>query len=353
MSLEEAKTALDKIIRIGRVHLYKPIQIAEILHKHRTERRLNLTNLEDYRNLSKRWRDEVSLRLVGRISTSSARYQDDVFNDNAMPPNLLAELGQANVTGNGIVEAYIYSNFEDRHEQLSQAMTYVRNSTPVTFHLQDFLAMFRTQAGLKRSIDKVYEAVVYALFNTIVHALRATITLNVSDEKSYLVEEFEDFTRVVLGIDTTSLSYTTEASLYRVGVTNAADRGLDMWANFGPAIQVKHLTLDISMAENIVGSVSADRIVIVCRDCERETLQAILRQIGWGDRIQGIIVESKLINWYNKALVGDYFNELADSLLEKLLSELESEFPSYSNFNEFYTTRGYDRTTLEGIWNER
>ena len=32
---------------------------------------------------------------------------------------------------------------------------------------------------------------------------------------------------------------------------NAADRGLDMWANFGPAIQVKHLTLDESAVREI------------------------------------------------------------------------------------------------------
>ena len=33
MTLEKAKAALDRIIKISRVHLYKPIQIAEILHR--------------------------------------------------------------------------------------------------------------------------------------------------------------------------------------------------------------------------------------------------------------------------------------------------------------------------------
>lgn len=32
MKIEEAKEALDKVIKKGRVHLYKPIQIAEILY---------------------------------------------------------------------------------------------------------------------------------------------------------------------------------------------------------------------------------------------------------------------------------------------------------------------------------
>ena len=74
-----AKKALDKVIRKSRVHLYKPIQIAEILFHHRTEDTWNLKDLESYRNISKKWRDEVSLLLVGRRSTSSHRYQDNIF----------------------------------------------------------------------------------------------------------------------------------------------------------------------------------------------------------------------------------------------------------------------------------
>lgn len=37
MNIKEAKQALDKVISKGRVHLYKPIQIAEILYRDRTE----------------------------------------------------------------------------------------------------------------------------------------------------------------------------------------------------------------------------------------------------------------------------------------------------------------------------
>ena len=91
-----SKKALDLVIRKSRVHLYKPIQIAEILYHHRTERGWDLSDLESYRNVSKRWRDEVSLLLVGRRSTSSQKYQDNVFEANAMPPELLAKLGMIN-----------------------------------------------------------------------------------------------------------------------------------------------------------------------------------------------------------------------------------------------------------------
>lgn len=102
---EKAKQALDTIIKKSRVHLYKPIQIAEILYRHRSEDDWDLEDLESYRNVSKKWRDVVSLRLVGRKSTSSQKYQDNVFETNAMPPKLLSCLGAINKRSEGIVEA--------------------------------------------------------------------------------------------------------------------------------------------------------------------------------------------------------------------------------------------------------
>src|SRR3990167_743525 len=109
-----SKKALDLVIRKSRVHLYKPIQIAEILFHHRTTRGLDLEDLESYRNISKRWRDEISLLLVGRRSTSSQKYQDNIFETNAMPPALLAQLAVTNKKGKGFVEAYIYKALEAR-----------------------------------------------------------------------------------------------------------------------------------------------------------------------------------------------------------------------------------------------
>ena len=87
----EAKEALDKIIKKSRVHMYKPIQIAEILYRHRTVGDIDLLNLDDYRTQSKKWRDDISLPLLGRVCTSSARFQDDLFNTNALPPILINE----------------------------------------------------------------------------------------------------------------------------------------------------------------------------------------------------------------------------------------------------------------------
>ena len=107
MLIKEAKNALDKVIIKSRIHLYKPIQIAEILYRDRIFGDIDLDNLETYRIKSKSWRDEVCIALLGRISTSSAKFQDDIFN--AIPPKLIAELGKFNKKHNGAVESYIYN----------------------------------------------------------------------------------------------------------------------------------------------------------------------------------------------------------------------------------------------------
>jgi len=85
MNEQGAKIALNKIIDKARVHLYKPIQIAEILYRDRTVGDVDFNNIESYRTKSRAWRDVICIQFLGRTSTSSARYQDDVFNENAVP----------------------------------------------------------------------------------------------------------------------------------------------------------------------------------------------------------------------------------------------------------------------------
>ena len=51
-TIEQAKKALDTVITKSRVHLYKPIQIAEILYRDRVYGDIDLLNLEDYRTKS-------------------------------------------------------------------------------------------------------------------------------------------------------------------------------------------------------------------------------------------------------------------------------------------------------------
>lgn len=346
----EAQLALQKVINKSRVHFYKPFQIAEILFRHRIEEGWNLNDLESYRNVSKRWRDDISLRLVGRRSTSSQKYQDNIFEANAMPPRLLAALGQINKEGKGFVEAYIYRSFQYKLALIHEAAEYINNNTPSTFSLKELFSLFTKQAGLRRSIDKAYEISVYALFSTLVRALRAEVTLEVKNEDKEILNDFEQFISVVLGINSKRTKITSPAALFRLGVTNAADRGLDMWTNFGAAVQVKHLTLTPDDIEDIAEDIRADRIVIVCVEAEKRPIESLLKQVGWSERIQGIITLNDLDSWYNLCLSKKYVDRLGGTLLADLGREFAYEFPSTENIVPFLKERGYDAMALPAGW---
>lgn len=346
----DAKNALDTVIKKSRVHLYKPIQVAEILYRDRVHKDIDLMSLEDYRTKSKKWRDDVSLVLLGRVSTSSARFQDDLFNDNATPPSVLKVLGDENRRTNGAVEAYIYSKFDNKHEQLANALSYCLNASTEDFDVKKFIDSFWDEPGLKRSLDKIYEIIVYALFSTLVEAMNLEVEITVEEDAYPLLKEFEDFTQKVMCLDCSTPQHIQEAKVYRVGVTNAADRGLDMYSNWGPAIQIKHLSLDVTLAETIVNSVSSDRIVIVCKDAEKDVIVSLLSQIGWKSHIQSIVTENDLIKWYEKALRGEYSDLLGEKLLYCLAQEIAEEFPSVDSTPEIIKNRHYELVQKDPFW---
>ncbi|MDI6766385.1 MAG: HaeII family restriction endonuclease [Bacteroidota bacterium] len=344
--MKKAKEILDKHIAKQRAVMYKPIQIAEILYKCRIgELTANdiADNIEKYRNTSKRWRDEITLQLINQRSTSSQKFQDNIFEANAMPPSIIAQLAKHNNSSGGVVERYIYQQFWHRQEAIRTLWDFILEKDTQTFKLDEFLDLFRRDKRMKRSIDKAYEIVVYALFNSLVRELKITITIEADKSQTALLNEFDDFAKLVLGIDSKHPSLSMPARLYRAGVSNAADKGLDMWANFGLAIQVKHLTLTEELAEDIVEETTADRVLIVCKDSEKETIEKVYKQLGISSRVQGIVTQSHLIVWYENALRGKFARRLGPTLVESLKHEFQVEFPYSTTFDQFFKKRGYGK----------
>lgn len=105
-----------------------------------------------------------------------------------------------------------------------------------------------------------------------------------------------------IGVDSKQTKLVLPAALYHAGVANASDKGLDIWTNFGLAVQVKHLTLTAKIVEDVADDIAADKIVIVCLDKEKETIELLLKQVGWGQRIQGVITIKDLDDWYKLCL---------------------------------------------------
>ncbi len=183
---------------------------------------------------------------------------------------------------------------------------------------------------------------VYALFSALVEEMELQVTVSVDEAKIGVLAAFSEFARKVMCLEPSKLHHTEQARVFRVGVTNAADRGLDMYSNWGPAIQIKHLSLDVELAQNIVQSISSDRIVIVCKDAERDVILSLLTQIGWKSRIQSIVTENELAAWYEKALRGGVSDTLGENLLHKLRQEIALEFPSVGELPEMLQERHYD-----------
>lgn len=350
MELGIAKKRLDSLIGKGRVDLYKPIQIAEVLHKSRLDPKVDASKLETYRTKSKHWRDEVTLKLTGKQSTSSSRFQDNVWEANAMPPEILAVLDGENKRTKGAVERYIYMMYAERLDVVSEIIVVIESATPETFDLQKLLELFEVKPGLRRSIDKAYEIIAYSLFETLVTSLEATVTLQVPERNKELLTAFSDLASVLLGVEQHQLSWTQDAHVYRVGVTNAADRGLDMWANFGPAIQVKHLTLREELAKEIIDQIESDHIVVVCKNAEKLVIETVLMQIGWGKRVRGVVTELELVKWYERCLQGSFSNKLAEPLLNLLGKGFKAEFPQNKSIVDFLEARGYTTKPNEPLW---
>lgn len=346
----KAKAALDAVINKSRIHLYKPIQIAEILYRDRVIKDVNLLNLDDYKNRSKHWRDNICTILLGRTCTSSAKFQDALFDETEIPPVLIDILGKENRRTNGGVEAYIYSRFTNKYNQLAKALNFCLNTTKENFNVKQFIESFWQEPGLKRSLDKIYEIIVYALFSTLIDILNLQVEISVSKDHFNILDEFTDFAQMVMCLDFSKPSYIQDAKVYRIGVTNAADRGLDMYANWGPAIQIKHLSLDVELAKNIINSVSSDKVVIVCKDAERDVIVSLLTQIGWRNHIQSIITENNLINWYEKALRGKYADKIGDELIIRLCNEISREFPPVDNIPEIIKDRRYENVLKDDFW---
>lgn len=354
---DDAKTRLDKLIKKGRHCLYKPMQIAEILYRHRTKGNIDLLDLASYRRISNKWKAEISLRLLGRRPSLNSRYEDQLFDEEVIPPRILSELGRANSAPEtyGVVEVYIYDKVGGSQFLLATMAKRLESIEPTDFKLQDFIEYFEGDNRLARSVDKVYEIIVYALFDTLTKHLQATVSLSVSKEKLYILKDFEKFAKILLGVDKNNLKITEPARLFRLGVTNAADARIDMWANFGPAIQVKHITLSPTAANNIVSGVMAEKIVVVCKIAEKKVIDSVMRQLGLGGKIRGFITEKDLIEWYNLCMSEKYSTTIGKDVIRSLLKEFTIEFPLTQSevMENFFAERKYSLGMLKGVWAKR
>jgi type II restriction enzyme len=117
-------------------------------------------------------------------------------------------------------------------------------------------------------------------------------------------------------------------------------------------VQVKHVSLTESTAQKIEDQTYVDRIVVVCREADKEIIDNVAKQLGY-DKIRAIVTLQDLTEWYDTAFE-EYRNSIGAGLLENLRTEFNDEFTEGSfripRMEEFMEERGYEEDQLEEPW---
>lgn len=335
MDLDRAKSKLDHVIDIGRVEMYKPIQVAEVLFAARSGAGIDLSDVESYRTKSRRWRDDVTLRLFGKKSTSSARFQDDLWNESAVPPQAMVLLERENASSK-IVEAYIYGFITEKNYEISEARSVLLNLRQLR-ELTGLLDRFDSP-GLVSSADRLYEIFTASVFRT---------ELSMSSYK-VSIENFA-FGGASRSVDLVVSLVSGQASplvVDRLGHTNAADGGLDIWTNFGVAISVKRRVLTSQLLEQIMNDTPIGALHIVCLDLDSSAKSELKKLNDSGARVSVTTLKSLLKS--ADTLLSDPVS--AAFFVETLVEAFDREFPMARTLTDFILERGYDQVPLTGRW---
>ena len=108
---------------------------------------------------------------------------------------------------------------------MSAGLDLVSQLGKTDFVLRDFIKVFRRDPGLSRSVDKIFEIVVYALFSVLLESLEVKIGVKIENIENTILQEFADFTEKVLGLSKETLEVYQEPKVYRAGVAPVSEPG--------------------------------------------------------------------------------------------------------------------------------
>ncbi len=325
MKISEAKAKLDRVIKLSRIEMYKPIQIAELLREFKNNPSLNPLDLESYRNVSKDLRNKATLQLFGKISTSSMRFQDDLWSQSAVPPAALESLSKANFNSS-MVEEYIYQHVYSKNSRLIRIRKFLDDMDSVE-KIENLFDAFDSP-GLRTSADRLYEVFVLSVLQT---------NLEVSNFEIQIIGEPSDITgKATRKMIEASQRDNRRLTLAKLGHTNAADAGLDIWSNFGVVISVKNYNLDVELFKAVLDDTPIGTLVIVC-----ETVAPILLK-NYEDYSNGrdvfFITQKDLLSDLGGVMADQ---ELSQKFRQRFISFYDSEFPLTSTLEIFMRQRGY------------
>jgi type II restriction enzyme len=324
MRSELALKQLDKVIGLARVEMYKPIQIAETLREFRLKKSFDPASLETYRNLSRELRNRVTLELIGKVSTSSMRYQDDVWNASALPPESLSAL--AKINRNHEIEEYIYQHVYAKSLQMIK----IRKLLDQIENVKEVASIFESfdTPGLRSSADRLFEVFALAVLQTQIEKSDFTFTL-AGNAESISGQTGKKLISIAEGQG-------NDLELAKMGHTNAADAGLDIWTNFGVVISVKNYTLDIDLFQKVLTDTPVGLLVIIC-ESTTSLLEKELKKIAL-ERQVVVITSQELFADAELLLINANQSGL---FVDKLISFYDKEFPLAVTLETFMMKRNY------------
>ncbi len=291
---------------------------------------------ETYRCASKHWRDVISTRLVGSNSRSNGSWQDNLFPGQSTP-RMLAVLARENRRLGGAIEAYIYRRIGELYGSIGELVISIENSDPNEFSLRQFLDQC-CQSQLQRVKERIYEIIACAIIATLTKFLDVQVIATVSAKRFQLVANDEILLGAVLGMPNGKPKRTAAGRLSRLGLTSAADGGVDIVSNFGFIAQVKHAALDDRLLSKLYAAVQIEGMAVICRSATFSSPSD-----SGSPNTFSVITQDDLVRWSDRIVRGDFGLGAADFLCESLTAGLRLEFPACDpvDFAAFMTERGY------------
>lgn len=324
MNLALAREKLDHVIQLSRVEMYKPIQIAEILREFSINKTINPAKLETYRNLSRDLRNRVTLELIGKVSTSSMRFQDDLWNASAMPPEALTVLATANSSHR--VEEYIYQHVYAKSAQMIEIRKLL-DDVKTFSDIKDIFNLFNNP-GLRSSADRLFEVFALSVLQTQIENSDFTFTLKGNPTS-------------IIGVTGKKLISIAEGQgndleLAKMGHTNAADAGLDIWTNFGVVISVKNYNLDEELFIQVLSDTPVGLLVVICETVAKNVEKDLIKLSN--NRPVVLITREELFDDAERLLK---HSDHSLVFVSKLISFYDKEFPLTVTLENFMKKRNY------------
>lgn len=319
-----AKVKLDHVINRSRVEMYKPIQIAETLRASITDNSIDLNDVETFRKVSRDLRDRVTRELIGKVSTSSMRFQDDLWNESAIPPEALVKLSEANL--NHEIESYIYQHVWKKNSVLidiRKKLIQIKSASDIELIFGSF-----NEAEFRTSADRLFEIFALSVLQT---------QLEASDYKVCISGDSNSLTgKCSHKLISFLQAQMRDVTLAKLGHTNAADNGLDIWSNFGVVVNVKNYSLDSQLLHKVLNDTPVGDLVIVCESAAPNVIAEVTRK-ELKREIQ-IITRADLFDDLNEILSD---SQLAGRFIDTFSNYFDREFPFAVNLEAFMSERGY------------